>query len=180
MNFVNLLFSLGVDSLLLMLPIVVAVVLHMCVVKLDTLAFLKIPLSPKLFGNNKTWRGFVAMPLFAALAIWPMRHLELFSSLKVPVLSLGLLIGLAYSLAELPNSYLKRRMGVPPGKRSERYVGLFILLDQTDSGVGCALVYIVFGGIPWITALTGVVVGICIHLAVNFALYWIGIRKEPL
>src|SRR5688572_16056119 len=94
--------------LILSIPLIVAGGLHMAVVTLNLLPGLKIPIHRGWFGANKTWRGVLVMPLAAALgvkiasALWP-SEFGGWSSL-----SLGFLLGLAYVLFELPNSFIKR------------------------------------------------------------------------
>lgn len=167
------------DAFVLMVPLIVSGIAHMIVVRLDLLPRLRVPVHRKFFGPNKTWRGFIVMPLatipgvLLASAIWP----EHFGSTSAGVL--GALLGLGYAVAELPNSFLKRRLGVAPGKRPERRRFLFTLLDQADSGPGCALVYLVVMNVPAVTLLAFMLLGPGVHLMANFSLYLAGLRKEP-
>ena len=98
-------------ALILSVPLVIAGGLHMAVVTLDLLPALKIPIHQGWFGRNKTWRGLILMPVAAALgvmlaaSVWPAQ----FGGWNPVVL--GVLLGLAYALAELPNSFVKRRLG---------------------------------------------------------------------
>jgi CDP-diacylglycerol--serine O-phosphatidyltransferase len=50
---------------------------------------------------------------------------------------------MAYVLFELPNSWLKRRMGIAPGASATRGAFVFTLLDKTDSALGVSLVFCV-------------------------------------
>ena len=167
-------------ALILSLPVIIAGGLHMAVVTLDLLPGLKIPLHREWFGANKTWRGVLVMPLAAALgvkigsAVWPSE----FAGWSA--LSLGFFLGLAYVVFELPNSYVKRRLGIPPGKRPANNAAVFALVDQSDSTIGCALVYWMTLQLPSATVLLIIVIGIVIHLVVNFSLYLMRLRKEPL
>jgi hypothetical protein len=53
---------------------------------------------------------------------------------------MGGCLGLSYTLGELPNSFLKRRMGIEPGITLPGFKGLlFSLYDQTDSVLGGVL-----------------------------------------
>ena len=51
-----------------------------------------------------------------------------------PIL-LGGLLGIAYVVAELPNSAFKRRLGIAPGQLPARNRFWFALMDQADSAV---------------------------------------------
>jgi hypothetical protein len=164
--------------LVLTIPVIIAGSLHMVVVALDILPGLKIPIQRKWFGVNKTWRGVVVM-VFAAIAgvimtsaLWP-HAFGGWSSL-----SLGTLLGLGYVLPELPNSFIKRRMHIEPGKRPEHKAALFILGDQLDSTIGCAVVYWVTLGLSFSSVLLLIVIGPAIHFAVNYGLYTLRLRKE--
>lgn len=157
----------------------------MVAVKADILSYLKKPIHQRWFGKNKTWRGFFIMPL----ATWPgvvlAQKLEILSDLNTPLLTshpawlLGLLLGFGYCLAELPNSYMKRRLGIKEGQTSDRYKWFFVVLDQADSAIGCLLAYRLLLPISWFTMVLTVVFGTVIHLLINVSLYKVGIRKNP-
>lgn len=171
--------------LILSLPLVVGGILHMIVVKMDILSYLKKPIHHRWFGVNKTWRGFFIMPL----ATWPgvllaqswEPSLDLSSPLLVGEASwfLALVLGLAYCLPELPNSYLKRRMGIKEGLTSERHKFLFLILDQADSAFGCLIAYKIILPISWPVFWATILFGIVIHPLFNLMLYQLKIRKNP-
>jgi len=89
-------------------PVVIGGVLHMLAVSRDWWLALKVPVNARLFGANKTWRGFMLMPLFTALgaaALWPLEQWLGARAVFGPwLLAAGFCAGLAYVLAELPNS----------------------------------------------------------------------------
>jgi CDP-diacylglycerol--serine O-phosphatidyltransferase len=167
-------------ALVLSLPLVISGGLHMMVVRFDWLQVLKIPIHTTLLGPNKTWRGVIVMALTAALGAW-------LTSLVWPdafglwnPFVLGALLGVAYAVAELPNSYIKRRLGIAPGKRPTQNRAWFAFADQADSAVGCALVYGWALRLSALTILLLVAVGPAVHLVVNYSLYLMRLRKEPL
>jgi CDP-diglyceride synthetase len=97
-----------------------------------------------------------------------------------PTLLLGSLLGFSYALFELPNSFLKRKVGIKPGQMSDKNPWLFSVLDQADSVVGCLLVYLCFVPLN-ISIILGIVLGgTLIHLLFNLLLYSVGLRKNPL
>ena len=58
---------------------------------------------------------------------------------------IGFLLGLGYSLFELPNSFIKRRLDIKPGKTTNGFKKMFfIFLDQADSVFGVCLVVCLF------------------------------------
>lgn len=171
--------------LLLSLPLVIGGILHMVAVKRDILSYLKKPIHQRWFGANKTWRGFIIMPL----ATWPGvilgQWIESLVDLSTPLLLttssivLAVALGLAYCLAELPNSFIKRRIGIKEGQTSERGKIFFIILDQADSAFGCLIAYKLLIPISWSIFWGTIIFGTIIHLFFNLLLYSLKIRKNP-
>jgi len=126
----------------LQIPVVIGGVLHMLAVTRNALPALRVPIHADLFGSNKTWRGVLLVPLltaFGAICLWPTElHLGENAIFGPQPWLAGLIAGLGYVLAELPNSFLKRRLGIAPGVTPSRW---FVLGDQLDSGIGVALAY---------------------------------------
>ena len=123
------------------------------------------------------------------LATWPGvilgQQLEKILDLNTPLLAsepswlLAICLGLGYCLAELPNSFIKRRFGIKEGQTSERYKILFIIFDQADSAIGCMLAYWLIIPMTLTTAIFTIIFGTLIHLLFNLTLYQLGIRKNP-
>ena len=92
------------------IPIVIGGVLHMVVVSRQYLSSLATPIYSPWFGANKTWRGFVVVPLltaFGAVCVWPIEQ-SLEQSVYPQGFGLvlaGLWAGLGYMLAELQLFY---------------------------------------------------------------------------
>jgi len=153
-------------ALYLQIPVVIGGVWHMVVVSKDQLSFLKKPINQTLFGANKTWRGMVVVPLLTAiggLCLWPAEYaLEALTGQGLlsayELWYVGLVAGVGYVLAELPNSFYKRRIGIQPGEVPEDKKYWFIALDQLDSAIGVALAYWLVLGVSfetmWIYILT--------------------------
>lgn len=165
---------------ILFLPLIIAGFIHMAVVKFDLFPGLKVPVHQQWFGSNKTWRGIVVMPLATAIATYPVSAIWPMVFAGANWFLLGLVQGTAYVLSELPNSYFKRRVGVQPGKRPPRYAFLFALADQGDFVLGCAFVYWLMLSLSLGMVLLVIVMGPIIHLVVNFTLYLLRLRKEPI
>jgi hypothetical protein len=175
------------SAIWLMLPIVIGGVAHMVFVTRDWWPALKRPLHPGWFGANKTWRGFVVMPLLSipgaillyGLAPW-LPDLIGVPLLNVSPLLLGLLLGLGYVLAELPNSYFKRRVGIAAGATPEKGKLFFVLMDQLDSAFGFALVYWLITGIDGEVLVLMVVLFPAVALMIKRLLYWARLKKSYL
>lgn len=136
-------------ALYLQIPVVIGGVWHMVVVSKNQLSFLKKPINQALFGANKTWRGVVVVPAVTAiggLCLWPLEYLLELSTGNGLITGyelwyVGVVAGIGYVLAELPNSFYKRRIGIQPGEVPEGKKYWFIALDQLDSAIGVAVAY---------------------------------------
>jgi CDP-diacylglycerol--serine O-phosphatidyltransferase len=177
-----------VTAIYLMLPVIFGGILHMVVVKAGWLSGLAQPIHLKSFGKNKTWRGMLVMPLATVLGVYVTRGLDglgLFGSLaRIPypegsAWTLGTLLGLGYALSELPNSFIKRRLGIQEGKLPARNRFWFGLVDQADCAIGCGLVFVLAMDVPLSVLAICVALGPAIHLVANVSLYAAGIRKQP-
>ncbi len=146
-----------------LIPLIVSNVLHMVLVKKNGLTSLCIPLNSTLFGPNKTLRGFLFVPFVNGILYlvvnWPGGWLLFglsseyylkqeinigdinFLNLLLMQASIGAVYGLFYMLFELPNSWIKRRMGIASGESSTRFRWFFTLLDKTDSAIGVSLFF---------------------------------------
>lgn len=122
------------NVLWVMLPTALAGIAHMLVVRQQWVEFLAQPIWLEGLGPNKTWRGVVAMMLFSALAVC---GFELVVQPVLPVSQIlwGLGLGLLYVLAELPNSFVKRRMGIAAGTQSAQRPWLSAAVDKMDSAL---------------------------------------------
>src|SRR5262245_46832199 len=109
----------------LFLPVLGAPALHAPVLRFDWLTGLKRPIDGgltwrgrRLLGDNKTWRGALVMttgPVVATAVLhrfeWYRRRLPA----EVSPWALGAILGVSTVVGELPNSFLKRQLGIAPG-----------------------------------------------------------------
>jgi len=183
-----------------LLPVILAGVCNMILVKLPVLDSLKRPMDggalcsdgKRLFGANKTWKGFVGMIFLTGFWMYVLgyldQHLSWARGLSLmdyqsfsPAMEwlYGAIWGLGYVLFELPNSYIKRRLDIPPGQNKKGTIGyLFMFIDQADSVLGCMLFMLVFyvPSIKDAVAIFGL--GVIIHYLTNVALYLVGLKKQ--
>lgn len=143
------------NILFLSLPIVISGILHMVVVRRSLWMSLNVPFSLTLFGANKTWRGLISMLVFTIYGVYVCVGFQrLFRLDFTYAFSLdtgyiiGAFLGLFYILGELPNSFVKRRIGIPPG-HSGQPRWLFCLFDLFDSVGAITLVYVYWFGFSW-------------------------------
>jgi len=127
-----------------------------------------------IFGANKTFRGFFAGLLVGTLV--GVLQSVLSQSFSTPLFQYPLLLGCAISLGallgDLLESFVKRRLNLPPGAP-------FPVADQLDFVVG-ALLFSLFLYPPSLTtALLIIVVTPPIHLLTNFIAYLLGVKKTP-
>ncbi|MCR5804505.1 MAG: CDP-archaeol synthase [Clostridia bacterium] len=146
----------------------------------------------RIFGDNKTWKGMIGYVLFNVIfsVLWglicineTLAGLNFFyqehdNTILYNVL-IGVLLGLGYALFELPNSFLKRRLDITPGKTVKGFWRLFfVFLDQADSVFGVALVVWLFFPLGLLLYLLYVLVGAFTHLFLNMMLYFMKLRKN--
>jgi len=168
-----------VHILLYFIPLIIANVLHMIVVKNNLLGRLSIPISTQLFGKNKTLRGFVVLPVLSGFISWinsmlfgPFSHATFYDLL------IGFGLGLAYMLAELPNSFIKRRLGIENGEQSKKHKYFQLLMDKCDSLFGTLLFYYLVFSIHFKSIVILFFVALIIHVSISFLLVRIKIKKS--
>lgn len=145
------------QGLWLSLPVLVAGIAHICVIKAGWMRVLAaLPIDGgqrfrdrRLFGDNKTVRGALVMPIVSALAsvLQSRAPTQVIERLSVAPFQIdhpaiwGLLLGVGYIGGELPNSFIKRQLDIAPGAPGKSWnSGLFWLADQWDSVIGIFLV----------------------------------------
>ena len=144
----------------------------------------------RLLGDNKTIRGFLVMVpatslAFALLAVlmtgFPAGLTGLWPLTPIQYALLGAWGALGFMAGELPNSFLKRRLGIPPGAAAEGrvYAPLFFVVDRIDSIVGLILALMVAVPVPWGTWLVVVLVGPALHGLFSVALFRLGVKARP-
>ena len=179
---------------------IIAGCVNMIWCKLNILKKYNIPMDCKknfidgkrIFGDNKTWKGFFGYIILNILCsillgfVWSIFNLDdmNFFYTKIPNTIynncfIGLLLGLGYSLFELPNSFFKRRINVEPGKSPKGIKKIFfIFLDQADSVIGCCTVLNLFYKMTCSFYIMYILLGAFTHIVFNILLYFLGLRKN--
>ena len=142
----------------------------------------------RVFGAHKTLRGFVVMVPAASLSfallaaavgnpagagLWPLTI--------GGYAGLGGCAGFGFMAGELPNSFLKRQLGIAPGERPRHPAGAAaqFLLDRIDSGVGMLLAVSAVVATPALTWLLVLLVGPSIHWAFSVLMFHLGLKTRP-
>jgi hypothetical protein len=144
----------------------------------------------RIFGDNKTLRGFVIMLPAAAGAffflglivdqnpnlaarMWPM---------SLPTYTmLGMWAGLGFMIGELPNSFLKRQLGILPGRAPRHPCAkvIFFVLDRFDSIIGMLIAVSLAVPTHWLTWLYLATIGPLVHWFFSVIMYWCGVKERP-
>ncbi|MEO0015250.1 MAG: hypothetical protein RLZZ535_3639 [Cyanobacteriota bacterium] len=152
------------NLLWLALSLFIAGVIEAFLWKTSPFQALNIPIQIDWFGENKKWRGLISLPLAMVTSVYLLNLLEII----IPVLSrqaisfsnfnlieFGLLVGFIFNLAELPNSFIKRRLNIPPGDENNQ---LFYFIDHMDSTYGVLILWYFYFHFPLHFILTGLIV----------------------
>jgi CDP-2,3-bis-(O-geranylgeranyl)-sn-glycerol synthase len=132
----------------------------------------------RIFGDNKTFRGLI----FGVLASVLFTYLQFLLS-AYPFFSglgffdysdwliAGFLMGVGVMVGDLAGSFLKRRFSIKPGSS-------FLLFDQLGAVVGF-LIFILPVYVPSVSVvLTSMFLGFFLHILVNLAGYYLGLKKN--
>ena len=138
----------------------------------------------RIFGENKMVRGFmviapaagISFPILAKLfhGMWTLSPMQ--------YAGLGFWAGLGFMSGELPNSFIKRQLDIPPGSAPNSWMAkcVFFLIDRTDSILGMLLFLRLIVPVPRQTWIYVLVVGMGIHAGFSFAMFRLGIKARPL
>lgn len=178
----------------LLLPLLGGAAVHGLCMRFGWLAFLARPMDGgrrhrgrPLFGRSKTFRGPVLVAVGAAAVftlqrrllhgLGPIASIELVDYAQLPGWWLGLLAGAVAELFELPNSFVKRRLGIEPGGTTRGGLGVvFYLWDQLDVLMGFWLVFAFAVPVtPLRIGISLVIVG-AVHPLLTLVGYGLGMR----
>ena len=178
-------------------PVILGGAVHIAVIKLDLLRSLAgLPLDGglrfrgrRLLGDNKTVRGAVTMigatatfvvlqAVLSTRAGWA-RPLSLVDFDRVHPLLWGVVLGGGYIAGELPNSFIKRQLGVAPGDRPAGVLApLFWLTDELDGLAGVLLCMSTVWVAPLRVALLLAGVTLVVHPAMGFVMVALGLKRQ--
>jgi hypothetical protein len=91
---------------------------------------------------------------------------------------LGVALGLGYCLAELPNSFIKRRLDIAPAGRANRFAWVQYLVDQSDSVAGCIVALRLFYRPTWLETGLAFGTGLALHVGVDQLMHALGVKRR--
>jgi hypothetical protein len=177
----------------LLSPLLVGLAFHGLCIKFGWLRSFNRPIDRgitlrgrRLFGANKTYRGVLAVAVGtgAGVGIQVVLHRtglapggELLNYQSPAIVGFGLAVGTAAMLAELPNSFIKRQLGIAPGSAADGISGaVFYLLDQVDMLVGVWLVLWFAVGVTVMRVLWSILFLFIAHQILTAVGYRLGMR----
>ena len=177
----------------LLLPVLGAPVAHGPVLSGDLLPVLARPLDlgltlrgRRVFGDNKTWRGALVMGTGTVAASAALHRSSWFCDrLPEPVRDAGPwrygpLLALGVVGGELPNSFLKRQLGIKPGHQRWTPGGVtLVVFDQADFVLGVWLALLPVYRMPWRDVVRAFATVAAIHMGINVIGYAMGARDRP-
>jgi hypothetical protein len=143
-----------------------------------------------IFGENKTLRGFVVMIPAAALAFatvavlislpYGMPPATVWQLTPAGYALLGAWAGFGFMAGELPNSFVKRQLGISPGQApaSGLTKTICFAVDHLDSIVGMLAAVTVVVPTSWKIWLCVLVLGPSIHLLFSWWLFRMGVKRR--
>jgi hypothetical protein len=142
----------------------------------------------RLFGENKTLRGFVVMvPATAAAFVVVVlvaasgspAAAGLWNLSPLGYAALGAWAGFGFMVGELPNSLVKRQLGIEPGRAARGVAFLWQFLgDRLDSGIGMLIAVSLAVPTPWRVWAFVLVLGPAIHWAFSVLMFRLGIKQR--
>src|SRR5262249_45480239 len=118
------------------------------VLRYDLWAWLKQPIDGgatfrgrRLFGDNKTWRGVACTVVGCMIALTIQKYMVREKAGAISVIDynranvfwLGTALACGAAFGELPNSFVKRQLGIDPGMKGRGVFGpLYYVWDQVD------------------------------------------------
>lgn len=181
----------------LLLPLLGGAVAHGLCMRTGWLGFLARPIDGgrtvrgrPLFGESKTHRGPILVACGAA-AVWVLQQsalhrvdalaaIELVDLASLPGWWFGAAAGAAAELSELPNSFVKRQLGIKPGGTAKGALrGVFYLWDQLDVLLGFWLVLATVVAATPLRVGTSVLLVAGVHPLLTLAGYLLRMRPTP-
>ena len=146
----------------------------------------------RIFGDNKRLSGFLVLPPATSLSfltlslLWPQlpgaTPDTLWNLSSAQYAMMGFACGLAFLVAELPNSFLKRQLGIESGDTppAGALKVLTIVIDRLDSVIGCLIAVSLIVQISLATWVWVIALGISQHAFFSFLMFKLGLKRRAL
>jgi CDP-2,3-bis-(O-geranylgeranyl)-sn-glycerol synthase len=187
-------FLAAAQTLYLFAPLLVSAAISGIVLRFDLAPKLRRPIDMgatfrghRVFGDSKTWRGVVVAVAGSIATAFLQRALRGDVPAWLQVLDygrsspfwLGLAMGAGAMAGELPNSFVKRQLGIPPGKTTRGWRrSVFYVWDQIDLLTGAWPLLLFWVRPPALLVGVSFVVALAVHPLVALVGYLIGARKS--
>jgi hypothetical protein len=183
-------------ALWIIAPILLAGLTHVAIIRLGLFRSLAaVPLDGgltvqgrRLFGENKTLRGALAMvgatALWVFLQSWVALHVGWAAGLPPAFESAhpvcwGVLAGAGYVVGELPNSFIKRRLGIAAGAAATGGAQRFFwVIDQIDSLAGVLLFLLPVWRPSLAVVAALLILTLLIHPVVALIMFCLGLKSR--
>ncbi len=134
-----------------------------------------------VLGQNKTWLG-AGLYLGGGAVIGGL--LGLAGRASAPVFDarwgavVGATVGAAYSVGEIVNSFVKRRLGVAPGKVVDtRWRHMQVAVDLADGIILASVVYLLWGvSLPMAAAVLAF--GLALHISTDALMRHLSLKRD--
>lgn len=171
----------------LLAPILLPGILLIVVLRRGWLRPLAVPIdrgallrARPVFGATKTWLGVLGYLVGAIVVCAALGAAGVGAAVfrEWPGAFVGLLVGVAYNVGELANSFVKRRLGVASsaltGSRWRH------LQHAVDLGDGILVVFVVYLalGVPLALAVAAGVAGFAVHVLTDVVMHRIGLKRR--
>jgi hypothetical protein len=182
------------QALYLFSPLLVAAGLAGLVMRQDRLRFANHPFDggamlcgKRLLGDGKTWRGALLAITGSCLGTVVQRAaadavpdtLQVVEYASIDVLAFGTALGLGAVLGELPNSFVKRRLGIARGETAQGPLALvFYVWDQIDTLLGAWPLLRIWLEPRPLLVLTSMALALTVHPVVAWVGYHVGARSS--
>jgi CDP-2,3-bis-(O-geranylgeranyl)-sn-glycerol synthase len=142
----------------------------------------------RVFGEHKTLRGFVVMVpaaaavfVLLALAIGDTAAAGLWPLTIAGYARLGALAGFGFMAGELPNSFMKRQLGIRPGASARGTLAAVaqFAIDRLDSGIGMLMAVTLAAPTPLATWPIVLAIGPSFHWGFSVLMFQLGLKARP-
>ncbi|MDP3964060.1 MAG: CDP-archaeol synthase [bacterium] len=136
-------------------------------------------LGQRLFGDHKTWRGFVVGTLAGGLTfilqqvvyeIPSFEYLSLFDYRSIPS-HYGFVVGFGVLFGDLVRAFFKRRLGRPPGSA-------WVPFDQIDYVIGGLAFSFLYFTLHWTVTLTTILLAFLLHIVASHIGFYLKIKES--
>ena len=177
----------------LLSPLLGASALSAVVLRFDLVRVLRCPIDGwrtfggrRIFGDSKTWRGIVvaiagcvATVSAQKYLLRPPQWLPIIAYERTDAFVFGTVMGGGAMLGELPNSFVKRRLGIEPGATPRGPLALlFYVWDQVDLLTTVWPVLLFWVRPRALVIATSFALAMTLHPAVSLIGYLIGARRS--